>query len=92
MMTFKYIFTGNTYIDAEIFIETRKVTYRKLEIGKVVTQPVKIYVLYTHLNPKKGTGKPKKGYGVMTKKGRASVGKIRGCVTVESNSYFLLLS
>ena len=69
-----YLHIYKLYLHPEIFIEISKVTYQKLEIGKVVTQPVKTNVLYTHLNPKKGKGKPKKGYGVMTKKGRASVG------------------
>ena len=65
-----------------------KVTYRKLEIGKVVTQHVKIIRTLYSFKPKKGEGKPKKGYGVMTKKGRASMGRIRGCLTVKSISNF----
>jgi len=52
---------------SEIFIEISKVVYQKLEIVKVITQRVNQYVLYIHLNPKKGKGKLKKGEQVWGK-------------------------
>ena len=53
---------------------------------KVVTQLVKIIYSKTPLNPKKGKGKPEKGSGAVTKKGRASVGGNRGFVSIKSIS------
>ena len=52
------------------FIEISDLTYRKMEIGKVVTQPVKIIRTLTHLNPKLSGVSKERGYGVMTKKER----------------------
>ena len=42
------------------FIEISDLTYRKLEIGKVVTQPVKIIRTLYSFKPKKGKGKTQK--------------------------------
>ena len=50
------------------------------KIGKVVTQPVK-------KDPKFSGVTKERGYGVMTKKGRASVGKNRECMRVKCISY-----
>ena len=60
------------------FIEISHLMYPELYKVKVVTQPVKTIHRKTPLNPKKGKGKPKKGNGVVTKKGEQVWGKIEG--------------
>ena len=42
----------------------------------------------THLRPKSSGVSKEKGNGAVIKKGKASVGKNRGCVRVKSISYF----
>ena len=70
----------------EIFTEINHLAYWDLYEVKVVTQLVKIIYSKTPLNPKKGKGKPEKGSGAVTKKGRASVGGNRGFVSIKSIS------
>ena len=60
--------------NAEILTEISHLTYRELYEVKVVTQLVKIVYMLDPFKPKQGKGKPKKGSGAVTKKGRASVG------------------
>ena len=61
---------GLLHITRDI-VEISHVTYRKLYELKVVTQPVKIIRT-------KDLFKPKKGNGVVTKKGEQVCGKIEG--------------
>ena len=75
-----------SYMKSEIFTEINHLAYWDLYEVKVVTQLVKIIYSKTPLNPKKGKGKPEKGSGAVTKKGRASVGGNRGFVSIKSIS------
>ena len=58
------------------FIEINDLRYRKLEIGKVFTQPVKILRTLDPFKPKFSGVSTERGYGVMTKKGEQVWGKI----------------
>ena len=71
------------YVFPEIFTEINHLAYWDLYEVKVVTQLVKIIYSKTPLNPKKGKGKPEKGSGAVTKKGRVSVGGNRGFVSIK---------
>ena len=64
------------------------ITYRKSDELKVVMQPVKIIRTLDPFKPKKGKGKTQKRDWNSDKKRETSVGKNRGCVRVESISYF----
>ena len=77
--TWKVMFQelSNRYISkTKDFIKISDPTYRKLEIGKVVTQPVKI--IQTHLRPKFSDVSMEKRNGEVTKKGEQVWGKIEG--------------
>ena len=73
------------------FVKISHLTYQKLDELKVVTQLLKIICTLEPFKPKLSGVSKEEGNGVMTKKGRASLGGNRGCVRVKSISYFKLL-
>ena len=63
------------WVYPEIFIEISKVTYQKLEIGKVFTQSVKIIRTLYPFKPKKGKGKTQKRVWSNDKKRESKCGE-----------------
>ena len=57
------------------FIEINYLRYRKLRIGKVVTQPVKIIRTLDPFKSKFSVVSKERGYGVMTKKRESKCGE-----------------
>ena len=65
----------SSYIPRDFYRDKSSCVLRFVR-SKSYPQLVKIIYSKTPLNPKKGKGKPEKGSGAVTKKGRASVGEI----------------
>ena len=76
------------YVIIRDIVEISHVTYGKLDELSVVTQPVKIIRRLDLFGPKFSGVIKEEGNGVVTKKGRASMGKNRGFMRVKSISYF----